>query len=111
MPNLQDDGSFSYTLIDADGDVSSTARQPISVTDTAPVIESDESVILKEDELFPNSGTASTYVVKVDSAFTVTGNEDNISDIYFTMGDGDPINGRFRAVGYRFITAMLRSMA
>ncbi|MGE6439928.1 VCBS domain-containing protein [Psychrobacter sp. NPDC078409] len=98
-PNLQDDGSFSYTLIDADGDVSDAAEQPISVTDTAPVIESDESVVLKEGDLFPDSGTASTYVVKVDSAFTVTGNEDNISDIYFIMGDGDPINGRFQSSG------------
>ncbi|MEH6768614.1 VCBS domain-containing protein, partial [Psychrobacter sp.] len=98
-PNLQDDGSFSYTLIDADGDVSDAAKQPISVTDTAPVIESDESVVLKESDLFPNSGTASTYVVKVESAFTVTGNEDNISDIYFTMGDGDLINGRFQSSG------------
>ncbi|MGP9519906.1 MULTISPECIES: VCBS domain-containing protein, partial [unclassified Psychrobacter] len=99
VPNLQDDGSFSYTLIDADGDVSDVANQPISVTDTAPVIESDESVVLKEDELFPDSGTASTYVAKVDSAFTVTGNKDNISDIYFTVADGSLINGRFQSSG------------
>ncbi|WP_320158535.1 VCBS domain-containing protein [Psychrobacter sp. SWN149] len=99
LPDPQEDGSFSYTLIDADGDVSDAAEQPISVTDTAPVIESDESVILKESDLFPNSGTASTYVVKVESAFTVTGNEDNISDIYFTMGDGTLINGRFESSG------------
>ncbi|WP_320159126.1 VCBS domain-containing protein [Psychrobacter sp. NG27] len=98
-PNLQDDGSFSYTLIDADGDVSDAAEQSISVTDTVPIIESDESVILKEDELFPNSGTASTYVAKVESAFTVTGNEDNISDIYFTVADGTLINGRFQSSG------------
>ncbi|WP_204902202.1 VCBS domain-containing protein [Psychrobacter sanguinis] len=87
-PNLKDDGSFSYTLVDADGDISNSATQTIRVTDTAPVVVSDKGVVLKEDELFGSSGMRSTHEITVTDVFSITTNADDIEDIYFTVEDG-----------------------
>ena len=51
IPNLAGapvDASFSYNLIDGDGDVSANVAQPITVTDTSPVAVDDAAVTLAE---------------------------------------------------------------
>lgn len=53
------DATFSYTLIDTDGDVSALATQPINVTNTTPVAV-DDSATLAAADLGPVAGNVIT---------------------------------------------------
>ncbi|MBU3014088.1 VCBS domain-containing protein, partial [Poseidonibacter lekithochrous] len=74
-------GSFSYTLIDGDGDISNSATNTIRVTDTNASATGPDST-LDEDDLTDGSSPTPTDLI-VEKTLDITKSQDDISDINF----------------------------
>ncbi len=79
-------GSFTYTLIDGDGDISNSATQTITVTDTTPTIGSATTVSVDEDDLTNGSAIVKDSL-SVESSLEISPSQDSI-DTVFNMTEG-----------------------
>jgi hypothetical protein len=84
QPTDSTKGSFSYTLIDGDGDISAPATHTITVTDTNPTAHLATASI--EEKNIQNSGSAgnTTTPDTVTTTLGITQGGDNIIDVKFT---------------------------
>ncbi|WP_188353787.1 DUF5801 repeats-in-toxin domain-containing protein, partial [Malaciobacter pacificus] len=75
-------GSFTYTLIDGDGDISNSATNTITVTDTTPKVGTVATVSVDEDDL-PTIGTSpDNNALTVESSLEITAGQDAFDTIF-----------------------------
>ncbi len=79
-------GSFSYTLIDNDGDISTPATNTITVTDTAPTVGTITTASVNENDL-PNGSSPSASALSVTESLSITAGKDTL-DTVFTVTEG-----------------------
>ena len=79
------DGSFTYKLIDNDGDISNEATNTITVTDTIATVIPVDTVLLDEDDLSNGSDTAKESLVSADTTLGITVGQDDITDVLFDL--------------------------
>ena len=78
-------GSFSYTLIDTDGDVSNSENQTITVTDTAPSSSAINGQV-KEDDL-PAGSDSNKESLVVSKSLGITKAQDDITDVQWSAAN------------------------
>src|SRR3546814_15185084 len=95
--SVEDD--FSYTLIDGDGDISNVATQPITVTDTEPLVgPSPADGTVDEAGLPQGSGDPAVNKIEVSGSLDVTPGNDTIDTDFTTGAPGTKTTvGRFMA--------------
>lgn len=78
-------GSFTYTLIDGDGDISNSVKNTITVTDTIATVTPVDTVTLDEDDLATGSDTDKESLVSADTTLGITTGKDDITDVVFDL--------------------------
>ncbi|MCX7566523.1 DUF5801 domain-containing protein [Sulfitobacter sp. F26169L] len=95
--NAPVDGSFSYSLIDGDGDVTPFVAQPISIDDTAPVPDADVPMSVVENDPTGLSGDLIVATTQVQDgpatvfSFTYTDTSGDPATFEFTDANAETV--------------------
>ncbi len=86
-------GTFSYTLIDGDGDISNSATQPITITDTDPDPQPATATINEKDIKDIGSAGNTTADVEVTKVLGIMQGKDDITDVKFNATTTSTLTG------------------